>query len=146
MTTSKNSRPAENPCVQLVDVWVNNVFPDIALQVIGTKLLAEAFALSPRLMDAETYKDLPGVSRDKWTPETIEPEKCTMHAAAFAMPLDVVVDENKLRHAAEAIARQLNSAADALEGIVRGTVRINLRSGSVAGLLTAELMWMGVKR
>lgn len=138
--------PPTTPQQQMLDIWVQNVFPDIALQSVGMRLLAEAFRIDKDLFDPKMYGDMPGLADpNKWATHEVDASRLTMNAVAFKFPLSIIVDANKYNAAATDVARQLQRAIKSPEGIVRGTVRLNTRSGDTPNMLAAELIWMGAK-
>lgn len=135
---------AENPCKDAVDLWVNNVFPDIALQGLGTRLLASALALVPQLNDPEEYHSMPGVGDDKWDPAQVQPENCHMRGLNYLSSLNLICDRALFADAVERIAADLRAARVSQGGIVRGTVRVWV--SYVGGtLINVALLWMELK-
>ena len=130
----------------MVDVWVHNVFPDIALQTIGMRLMGAAFEAAPELMDEKLYVDMPGVG-DRWDAALAQVDKLTLHTAEMTWPLEIMINPGKFQTAVAELVRQIKKAAASPElGVVRGTMRLNTRASTTPELILCGLTWMGVKR
>lgn len=140
------AKPGPTPCQEMVDVWVQNVFPDIALQTIGMRLMGSAFELAPELMDPEMYVDMPGTS-ERWVPADLQTDKLTLHTVELTWPLEIMINPGKFQTAVAELARQIKNAVTSSElGVVRGTMRLNTRASTTPELILGGLTWLGVKR
>jgi hypothetical protein len=140
MTGSKDNRPG----TELMEVWLMNPFPDVALQLLGHRILAEAFKLKPELLDKDKYIELPmdGSTYDwgKFDPEQFAVGSCTIRIS-----INVFTDEHELIKAGIDVSTVLLDIL-ASTGIIRGTVRLHVTPDTIrAGWLIATIIWMGRK-
>jgi hypothetical protein len=136
---------ARDPCAELIEVWLLNPFPDVALQALGHRILAEAFKQVPSLMEDDAYISLPEAG-GRYDLDNIDPSDYAMGNVSMRVPFSIITNKKILETTGLDTGILLESMLKADGGIVKGTVRMYVAPDTIrSGWLTATIIWMGRK-